>query len=311
MSNENVILVTGGAGYIGSRFIRDLATDARFAGMTIRVYDSLVHKHFCGLMDLPEDGRYEFIEGDILDRLNLRRAMQDVRAVVHLAAIVTTPLSFDHPEWTKQVNHWGTAAVVECALAAGVRRLIYISSASVYGPGGPFVETSPRRPIGPYAVSKRQAEGEVWQAQSRGLDATIIRLGTTFGNAPAMRFDAIANRLAFLVGVRRPMVIYGSGNQIRPLLHIRDAAAAIRFCLAESQTVGEVLNAAFLNPTANEIVAVLQRIAPEAMIRYTDQDILTEISFNIDSSKLLGMGFAPQFDLEYGLREVLARWKGF
>ncbi len=237
--------------------------------------------------------------------------MQDVQAVVHLAAIVTTPLSFDHPEWTKQVNHWGTASVVECALAAGVRRLIHVSSASVYGPGGPFAEADPCRPIGPYAVSKRQAEGEVMQASSRGLDATIIRLGTTFGNAPAMRFDAIANRLAFLVGVCRPMVLYGSGNQVRPLVHIRDASSAIRFCLAESKTVTETLNAAFLNPTANEIAEALQRIVPDAALRYTDQDILTEISFKIDSSKLLGMGFAPQFDLEYGLREILARWKGF
>ena len=311
MSKGNVILVTGGAGYIGSRFIRDLATDGRFTDVTIRVYDSLAHKHFCGLMDLPEGGRYEFVEGDVLDRLNLRRAMQGVQSVVHLAAMVTTPLSFDHPEWTRQVNHWGTASVVECALTAGVRRLVYISSASVYGPGGPFVETDVCRPIGPYAASKRQAEAEVQQAQARGLDATILRLGTTFGNAPAMRFDAIANRLAFLVGVRRPMVLYGSGNQVRPLLHIRDASAVIRFCLVDSNTVGEVLNAAFLNPTVNEIAGVLQRIVPDAIIRYTDQDVLTEISFEIDSSKVLGLGFEPQFDLDYGLREMLTRWKGF
>ncbi len=311
MTNKNVILVTGGAGYIGSCLIRDLATDTRLGDVVIRVYDSLARKHFCGLMDLPVEGRYEFIEGDVLDRLNLRRAMEGVRAIVHLAAIVTTPLSFDHPEWTKQVNHWGTASVVENALAAGVKRLVHVSSASVYGPGGPFVETDACRPIGPYAVSKRQAEVEVLQAQSRGLEATIIRLGTTFGDAPAIRYDAIANRLAFLVGVRRPMVVYGSGNQVRPLVHIRDASAAIRFCLAESKTVGEVLNAAFLNPTANEVAEALQRIVPDAALRYTDQDILTEISFKIDSSKLLGMGFTPQFDLEYGLREILARWSGF
>ena len=279
MNSESVILVTGGAGYIGSRFIRDLVTDERFPEATIRIYDSLRYKHLGGLMDLPADGRYEFVEGDILDRLNLHRAMHNVEAIVHLAAIVTTPLSFDHPEWTKQVNHWGTASVVESAFSAGVSRLIHVSSACVYGPGGPFTETNPCRPIGPYAISKRQSEGEVLQAQSRGMDTTIVRLGTTFGNAPAMRFDAIANRLAFLVGVRRPMVIYGSGHQIRPLVHIRDASAVIRFCLAESKTVGEMLNAAFLNPSANEVAETLQRIVPDATVRYTDQDILTEISF--------------------------------
>ncbi len=311
MDDRKVILVTGGAGYIGSQLIRDLATDPRFAGMTVRIYDSLRHKFMDALMDLPPAGHYEFIEGDILDRLNLRRAMQDVAAVVHLAAIVTTPLSFDHPEWTKQVNHWGTAAVVDCALGAGVHRMIQASSASVYGPGNVFVETDGCRPVGPYAVSKCHAEGEVLQGQARGLKPTIVRLGTTFGSAPAMRYDAIANKLAYLVGVRRPMVIHGSGEQIRPLIHIRDASAVLRFCLTEAQTEGEILNAVMFNPSANEIAAILQQLVPEATVRYTDQDILTEISYAVDSSKLLGMGFRPQVSLEEGLKEVLGRWRGF
>ena len=211
---ENIILVTGGAGYIGSQLIRDLAIDPRFAGTTIRIYDNLQRHHFCGLMDLPPEGRFEFIEGDILDRLNLGRAMEGVGTVIHLAAIVSTPLSFDHPEWTEQVNHWGTASVVETALNAGVPRFLFTSSASVYGPGGPFSETDTCRPIGPYAISKRRAEEEILLCCGRGLNCTILRLGTTFGNAPAMRFDAVAGRLAYLVGVKRPMVIHGSGNQV-------------------------------------------------------------------------------------------------
>jgi UDP-glucose 4-epimerase len=310
-SSEQIILITGGAGYIGSRLIRDLATDPRFANHTIRIYDNLQRHHFCGLMDLPGEGHYEFIEGDILDRLNLERVMQGVRAVVHLAAIVRTPLSFDHPEWTEQVNHWGTASVVEAAINTGVSRLLYTSSASVYGPGGPFRETDVCRPIGPYAISKRRGEEEVWQGGERGLNFTIVRLGTTFGNAPAMRFDAVASRLAYLVGVKRPMVIHGSGNQIRPLIHVQDASAAIRLCLTDSRAEREIINAVTLNPTANEIAQTLQAIVPDTSIRYTDQDILTEIGFEIDSTRLTELGFASQFDLETGLREMLARWTGF
>jgi UDP-glucose 4-epimerase len=310
-NSEKIILVTGGAGYIGSQLIRDLVTDPRFANHTVRIYDNLQRHHFCGLMDLPGEGRYEFIEGDILDRLNLGRAMQGVSAVIHLAAIVSTPLSFDHPEWTEQINHWGTATVVEAAISAGVPRLLYTSSASVYGPGGPFQETDVCRPIGPYAISKRRGEEEVLQGGERGLNFTIVRLGTTFGNAPAMRFDAVAGRLAYLVGVKRPMVIHGSGNQIRPLIHVQDVSAAIRLCLADSRTEQEVINAVILNPTANEIAQTLKELVPEASIRYTDQDILTEIGFEIDSTKLLKMGFTPQFDLETGLKEMLARWTGF
>lgn len=311
MDEKSVILVTGGAGYIGSQLIRDIALDPRFSGATVRIYDSLRHKNFNALMDLPVGGRYEFIEGDILDRLNMQRAMQDAVAVIHLAAIVTTPLSFDHPEWTEQINHWGTAAVVDSMLRTGVSRLIYASSASVYGPGGPFTEADPCRPIGPYAVSKRKAEDEVRQGQARGLETTIVRLATTFGNAPAMRFDATANRFVYLVGVRRPMVIHGSGEQIRPLIHIRDASEVLRRCVADTAFVGETVNAATLHPSVNDIAAAMQRIVPDATVRYTDQDVLTEISFDADSSKLLGMGFVPEFDLEDGLREVLSRWRGF
>jgi UDP-glucose 4-epimerase len=304
--SEPIILVTGGAGYIGSQFIRDLAVDARFSNYTIRIYDNLQRQHLCGLMDLPTDGRYEFVEGDILDRLNLERAMRGASVVVHLAALVSTPMSFDHPEWTEQVNHWGTAAVVDCALNAGVPRLLYASSSSVYGPGGPFRETDACRPIGPYAISKLKGEEEVLR-----LRFTIVRLGTVFGNAPAMRFDGIANRLAFQVGVRRSMVIRGSGEQIRPLIHVRDASEVLRLCLADPKTEGEIINAAVINPSANQIAHTLQTLVPDAEIRYTDQDILTEVSFKVDSGKLMGMGFRPQFSLEQGLKEVLARWHGF
>ena len=298
-----VILVTGGAGYIGSQLIRDLAADARFSDHTVRIYDNLQRQHLCGLMDLPAGGRYEFIEGDILDRLNLGRAMRGVQAVIHLAALVKTPLSFEHPEWTEQVNHWGTASVVDCALSANVPRLLYVSSASVYGPGGPFRETDTRRPIGPYAISKLKGEEEAIRSPY-----TIVRLGTVFGNAPAMRFDGIANRLTYQAGVGRPMVIHGSGEQIRPLIHVRDASAVLRLCLADPKTEEEVINAVMANPSINRIARTLQTIVPDAPIWYTDQDILTELSFEVDSSKLIEMGFRPQFSLAQGLEEMVERW---
>lgn len=305
-SKKPIVLVTGGAGYIGSRLVRDLAADPRFEDYTIRIYDNLQRQHLCGLMDLPAEGRYEFVEGDILDRLNLGRAMLGVETVVHLAAVVKTPLSFEHPEWTEQVNHWGTASVVDCALDAGVSRLLYVSSASVYGPGGPFRETDACRPIGPYAISKLKGEEEVIRSSF-----AIARLGTVFGNAPTMRFDGIANRLTYLTGVGRPMVIHGSGEQIRPLIHIHDASAVIRLCLTDPRAEGEIINAVIMNPSINQIARTLQTLATDASIRYTDQDILTELSFEVDSSKLIEMGFQPQFNLEQGLEEMLARWRGF
>ncbi len=312
MKQDNVILITGGAGYIGCQLVRDLATDPDFAGMTLRIYDNLHRQHYCGLMHLPAAGRYEFIEDDILNRLNLQRAMRGARAVIHLAALVRTPISFDYPEWTKQVNQWGTAAVVECALTAGVEHLIFASSASVYGPGGPFGEDAPCRPVGPYALSKLRAEQEVLQGHERGLPATIARLATVYGVAPAMRFDAAANHLTYLAGVSRPLVVRGSGQQHRPLIHIQDASAALRSLLKQPETAGgQTFNVVTGNPTFAEIAQMIQALKPETRIRYTDQELLTEISFEVDGRKLRATGFAPQFDLRRGIETMLTHWRGY
>lgn len=311
MNKPQTILITGGVGYIGSQLVRDLATDPNFAGSTVRIYDNLQRQRFSGLMDLPMSLQYEFIEGDILDRMNLQRAMQGVSLVVHLAAIVRTPLSFEHPEWTEQVNNWGTASVVEAALNAKVPRLIYSSSASVYGAGGPFREGDQCRPVGPYATSKLRGEDQVWQGSRRGLAVTIVRLGTAFGNAPAMRFDAFISRSVYLVGVGRPIVIHGTGEQIRPSIHIKDTTGALRFCMADPTTAGEIINAVTLNPTVNEVAYSLKNLVPSATIRYTDQEVLSEISYQVEATKLQDRGFQFEYDLEQGLQEMLARWQAF
>ena len=107
------------------------------------------------------------------------------------------------------------------------------------------------------------------------------------------------------------MAVHGSGEQIRPLIHIRDASAVLRLGLTDSRAEGEIINAVTINPTVNQIAQTLQTITPGASIRYTDQDILTELSFEIDTTKLLSWGFQPQFNLEQGLREMLGHWQGF
>lgn len=305
---SKVVLVTGGAGYIGSRLVRDFSLDNRFRDCTIRIYDNLQRNNYGTLMDLPVGTRYEFIEGDILDRMTLSDAMKDVWAVIHLAAVVNTPISFDHPRWTYQVNHWGTATVVDEAVRAGVRRLIYACSASVYGPGGPFHESDTCTPVGPYSISKLQGEQALLEAeQHRNLQVTSLRLGTVFGDAPGVRFEAVANRYAYLAGTCKPLVIHGDGQQKRPLLHVQDASDAIRFALASETTVAQVLNAASENVSINELVEAVQKLRPDVQLRYTGQDALTALSFEVDSAKLYSLGWSPRVSLVNGLGSLMQR----
>lgn len=303
------VLVTGGCGYLGSRLIRDLAADDRHPGLTVRIMDNLQRENYPALMELPPDGRYQFMEGDILDPMAVEMALEGVDAVVHLASIVRTPMSFEHPSWVKQVNHWGTSRLVESCLAAGVTRLVFASSASVYGPGGPFTEEDMCRPLGPYAQSKRRAEESVLAARERGLAPTLLRIGTIFGLAPVTRFDAVANRFAYLAGTRRPLTVYGQGDQRRPFIHVRDASEAIRLCLDRPEdTAGEVYNAVAVNASVLDLVAAVQSVDPEVQVRYTEQDILTHLSFAARSQRLLDLGWEPRHDLESGIRELIGRF---
>ncbi len=306
------ILVTGGLGYLGSQLVRDLTTTARLSGCTIRILDNLQRGQYRALMNLPATGCYQFVEGDILDPTAVRLALAGVDTVIHLAAIVRTPMSFEQPQWVEQVNHWGTSHLLEACLDAGVSRFIYASSAAVYGPGGPFTESDACRPQGAYAHSKLQAEAVVQTADKRGMQTTILRLGTLFGVAPVIRFDAVANRFAFCAGVGRPLAVYGSGQQRRALVHVRSAGQSVLFCLFHpAETLGQLFNVVGENVPVQGIADMVQRLQPDVKIRYTEQDIRTHLSFEAGSGALRSLGWAPEDTLETGLTELLNQFGGF
>jgi UDP-glucose 4-epimerase len=304
----STLLITGACGYLGSRLIRDLARHFT-TPLTIRILDHIRQGHgqMRALMDLPTQATYELIEGDLLDPALLRAALEDVDAVIHLAAVVRTPLSYDNPAWLEQVNHWGTAQLVEACLAMQVQRVLFTSTTAVYGPAGPHDENSPCRPQGPYAQSKLAAEKVMLAAQDRGLNPTILRLGTLYGLAPVTRFDAVANRFAYLAGVRHPLTVYGDGTQRRPLVHVADASAALIHLLT-SPPAETTYNLVSTTASVLEIVDAVHQTAPTAVVQFSDQDIRTHFSFTADSSKLRATGWQPRITLANGLAEIINRF---
>src|SRR5437660_9434953 len=146
-----VILVTGGAGYIGSKLIRELASNPKLKGATVRVLDNMLRERYVTLMDLPVKGHFEFMEGDIRKEDDLKAAFRDVDMVVDLAGITNAPLSFERKELTFEVNVNGGRKVVECAVRFGVEKFVYSATTSVYAATkGVVDETYNSKPISPY-----------------------------------------------------------------------------------------------------------------------------------------------------------------
>jgi UDP-glucose 4-epimerase len=305
MNDLGPVLVTGGAGYLGSVLIRRLAAGAGMPGPVIRIFDNLQRGTVTGLMDLPLEGRYEFFEGDILDPHMTARALGGVRTVIHLAALAKTPFSFDHPHWTEHVNHWGTARLLEHCFEMGVQRFIYVSSASVYGNGGPYDEDDVCNPVGPYSQSKLRAEIAVRSAAERGMDVTVLRMATLFGHAPAGRFEAVPNRFAYLAAVGRPLILHGDGAQLRPVLHVRDACDAVQLCLEQPDLTRGTFNVVAENASISEIAEAVRSVRPLTPVRSTTQDIMSHFSLAIRGERFRALGWTPRLTIADGAAEII------
>lgn len=222
------VLVTGGAGYIGSFIVTKLLE----RGHRVRVLDSLIFGDDA-LANHKDNDRFELREGDIRNIKDLTYAMEDVDAVIHMAGIVGDPACDINEQATKSVNVEATKALVEVCKMHDIQRLVFASTCSVYGASEltELNEGSYLNPLSLYAKSKIESENIILRSTSdrfknaENISPTILRLGTLFGWSRRMRFDLVVNIMTAKGVVENDIPVYG-GEQYRPLVHVHDAARA-------------------------------------------------------------------------------------
>ena len=303
------VLVTGGLGHIGSQLIRYLSDNSRIRAITI--LDNLSTQRYASLFDLPKNLEYTFVKGDILDSNDLSRAMSDVDAVVHLAAITNAEGSFDISEQVQSVNLGGTKNVLQSCIQHGVKSLVFPSTTSVYGPVRGIAredcDRSDLKPQSPYATSKLAAEEEVISATERGdIRGVILRLGTIFGPSIGMRFHTAVNKFIFYAATGRSFTVWSEAvDLVRPYLALEDGVAAIEFVLSRPETTGQIYNVVTLNSTIDQIINEVRSNFPAAEIEYTRTRLLNQVSYHVDDSKIRALGFSYRGNLNSGIRETV------
>lgn len=298
------VLVTGGAGFIGSHLTRMLLD----RGYDVRVLDRFDYGR-AGLDGLQHP-RLEVLSGDVCNSRDVSRALRDVHSVIALAAIVGDPACNLDPEETINLNYTATKVLIEACNFSRVRRLIFASSCSVYGAstGGSLTELSPLNPVSLYARTRVLSENVLFD-RACDVEPVVLRLATVFGLSPRMRFDLVVNTLTARAVVDGKIAIFG-GDQWRPNVHCRDAARAFIAALEApaEQVTGEIFNVGgdALNHTIRALGEMVARTVGGVEV-VEQKDGSDPRDYRVSFTKIRRvLGFEPEVTVAAGIREVAA-----
>jgi len=305
------VLVTGGAGYIGSFIVEELLKN----GHDVRVLDGLLFGDHA-LQPMLDNERLELVEGDIRHIDDLSYAMEDMDAVIHMAGIVGDPACGVNEQATQSVNVEATKSLVEICKLHDIERLIFASTCSVYGASElmELNEGSFLNPLSLYAKSKIDSEDIILHEthdrfSDTNITATILRLGTIFGWSRRMRFDLVVNLLTAKAVTEGDIPVYG-GEQYRPLVHVADAANAFVTALEadEEKIDHQIFNVGDneLNYQIKEVGRIVEDEIDDAEVRFVEHkedDRTYRVSF--DKINYI-LGWEAEYDIADGVREIKA-----
>lgn len=307
------VLVTGGAGFIGSHIVDRLVRMQH----EVTVLDNLSTGKIQNLESDVTLGHVRFFEGDVRDGDLVNKLVRGIDAVVHLAAEVSVPYSVENPILTNDVNLNGTLNLLNACAKNGAHRFVLISTCAVYGEPHylPIDEKHPTQPLSPYASSKLAAEayrdvfGKVY-----GLGSVILRLFNVYG--PRQRaydvYSGVITRFVNHLFHGKPLVIYGDGEQTRDFVHVDDVVEAVVLALESKKAAGETFNVGSGKPISiNELASLVSRaFGVDAEVIHEKPragDLRHSYACIAKAEKTLG--FEPMMPLERGLRGLIREFK--
>jgi nucleoside-diphosphate-sugar epimerase len=292
-----MILVTGGAGYIGSVLISRL----RREGKEVRVFDKLM---YTGESLLPYFNYIDFYQGDIRNQEDCIQALKGVDRVIHLAAIVGEAACAKDPELARETNLYATRQLWEIARDQGTKSFLFASTCSNYGTAEFADEKAELKPLGLYAETK--VEAERWLLSQEGMDTTILRFATAFGVSPRMRWDLLINQFVLDAYLNKELSVYNPSSQ-RPYCHVKDISSMIMSVLWMMTTFKgfnhEIFNIGGHNRSKIELAEYIRKLIPcleiKTVITGKGRD------YRVDFSKIQSYGNFPWLYPEKGIQMLV------
>ena len=301
-----MILVTGGAGYVGAVLSKRLHE----AGRPVRVLDAMIHRQEHVAAELEGLGIH-VLRGDVRNGAARQQALTGVGAVVHLGAIVGDPACSRDPELSGAVNVEGTRSLLEDVHRLGVERFVFASTCSNYGrmsdPDVPVDEESVLAPVSLYAEQKVAIERDLLGGRWNGVHACCLRFATVYGVAPRMRFDLTVNEFTRELWAGNELLVFGE-QFWRPYIHVNDVAAAVSLVLGEpvDRIGGNVYNVGSSDENYRkvDIVEIVKALVPRGSVSFVRRDEDPR-DYRVNFDKIArDLGFNPTMSVADGVREI-------